>query len=182
MSDQVRETSRTPERAGWGGFDIMRHLPCRVVNWMEWLDRWGYVTAGMSLLLLGMLIFVHSWYAFIQGALQVGLLVAGLRLLNDLLLVIILLELYRTVIRFLQTGILALEPYLAVGIIACTRRILTASAELSHQPSITQDLFDRYLWDVGLNVIVIMVLIVAVFLVRRQPMQSAAPATGGPRL
>ncbi|MFM8552951.1 MAG: phosphate-starvation-inducible PsiE family protein [Nitrospiraceae bacterium] len=151
--------------------DVMKHLPCRIVHWMEWLDRWGYVTAGFSLLLLGMLIFAYSWVSFIHALERVSLLVAGLKLLNDLLLVIILLELYRTVIRFLQTGILALEPYLAVGIIACTRRILTASAELSHQPEVTDLLFNRYLMDVGLNVVVIMVLIFAVFILRKRPVQ-----------
>jgi len=155
-------------------FDAMKHLPCRIVHWMECLDRWGYVTAGFSLLLLGMLIFAYSWFSFALGVQRAGLLVAGLKLLNDLLLVIILLELYRTVIRFLQTGILAIEPYLAVGIIACTRRILTASAELSHQPDITDVLFNRYLMDVGLNVTVIMVLIVAVFIVRKRPAEPAA--------
>lgn len=157
---------------------MMRHLPCRIVDWMEWLDRWGYVTAGMSLLVLGMLIFGHSWYVFAEGALKVGLLVAGLKLLNDLLLVIILLELYRTVIRFLQTGILALEPYLAVGIIACTRRVLTASAELSHQPEVTDNMFQRYLWDVGLNVIVIMVLVLAVYLIRERKTPAPQPSAG----
>src|SRR5919201_1486413 len=139
------------------------------LHWMEWLDRWGYITAGLSLLLLGMLVFAHSWFSFFVVAQHSGLLVAGLKLLNDLLLVIILLELFRTVVRFLQTEILALEPYLAVGIIACTRRILTASAELSHMPEVTNDLFNRYLMDVGVNVAVIMVLIVAVFLVRKRP-------------
>ncbi len=144
-----------------------------VLTRMEWLDRWGYITAGFSLLILGMLIFAHSWYRFIHVALKVGLLPAGLQLLNDLLLVIILLELFRTVVRFLQTEVLALEPYLAVGIIACIRRVLTASAELSHQGEITAELFNRYLLDVGMNVAVIMVLILAVFLVRKRP--EAAP-------
>jgi uncharacterized membrane protein (DUF373 family) len=154
--------------------DGMKHWPCRMVSWMEWLDVWGYVTAGFSLLILGMLIFVQSWYTFINAASHGGLLPAGLRLLNDLLLVIILLELYRTVIRFLQTGILALEPYLAVGIIACTRRILTAGAELSHLPEITPDLFNRYMMDVGLNVAVIMVLVIGVFMVRNKPLPAQA--------
>lgn len=144
-----------------------------VLTRMEWLDRWGYITAGFSLLILGMLIFAHSWYRFFQLTFKIGLLPAGLQLLNDLLLVIILLELFRTVVRFLQTEVLALEPYLAVGIIACIRRVLTASAELSHQIEITGELFNRYLMDVGLNVAVIMVLIVAVFLVRKRP--EAAP-------
>ena len=118
--------------------------------------------------------FAQSWYTFVTAATHTGLLPAGLRLLNDLLLVIILLELFRTVVRFLQTEILALEPYLAVGIIACTRRILTASAELSHLPQVTSELFNRYIFDVALNVAVIMVLIIAVFLVRKRPDQAAA--------
>lgn len=141
---------------------------------MEWLDRLGYLTAGFSLLVLGMLIFAHAWYAFITKAGDIGLLPSGLKLLNDLLLVIILLELFRTVIRFLQTEVLDLEPYLAVGIIACTRRVLTASAELSHQVNMTETQFYQYLMDVGLNVTVIMVLVVGVFLVRKRPTQSLA--------
>ncbi len=140
------------------------------LTWMEWLDRWGYITAGFSLLVLGMLIFAHSWYVFAMSTLAKGtLLAAGLKLLNDLLLVIILLELFRTVVRFLQTEILALEPYLAVGIIACTRRVLTASAELAHLPEVSDSQFYHYLMDVGVNVGVILVLIVAVFLVRQRP-------------
>lgn len=160
--------------------EMTKRWPGQIVAFMEWLDVWGYITAGFSLLILGMLIFVQSWYVFVTAATHTGLLPAGLRLLNDLLLVIIMLELYRTIIRFLQTGILALEPYLAAGIIACIRRILTGSAELSHLPDITTELFDRYLWDVGLNVAVIMVLVVAVFIVRRRPEQpavGAAPAS-----
>ena len=141
---------------------------------MEWLDRLGYLTAGFSLLVLGMLIFAHAWYVFITKAGSIGLLPSGLKLLNDLLLVIILLELFRTVIRFLQTEVLDLEPYLAVGIIACTRRVLTASAELSHQLNMTETVFYQYLMDVGLNVTVIMVLVVGVFLVRKRPVQSLA--------
>lgn len=141
----------------------------RWLGYMDGLDRLGYITAGFSLLVLGMLIFAHAWYIFLAKQAQIGFLPAGLRLLNDLLLVIILLELFRTVVRFLQTEILELEPYLAVGIIACTRRILTASAELSHLPQVTTQQFYQYLMDVGLNVTVIMVLIVAVFLLRKRP-------------
>ena len=160
----------------------MRNRSETMKNWligMEWLDRWGYITAGLSLLILGMLIFAHSWFVFAQAALKTGLLPAGLRLLNDLLLVIILLELFRTVVRFLQTDILTLEPYLAVGIIACTRRILTASAELSHLPEVTADMFNRYLFDVGLNVTVILVLIFAVYIVRQRPARSESASPFG---
>src|SRR5437016_9129198 len=152
--------------------ETMKHC----LTLMEWLDRWGYITAGFSLLILGMLIFAQSWYKFITtAASKSAVLPAGLQLLNDLLLVIIILELFRTVVRFLQTEILALKPYLAVGIIACTRRVLTASAELSHLPEVTNEQFYRYLMDVGVNVGVIMVLIIAVFLVRQRPASAISP-------
>ena len=145
-----------------------------LLGFMDRLDRLGYVAAGFSLLLLGMIIFSHAWYIFLMRPVQVGVLPAGLKLLNDLLLVIILLELFRTVVRFLQTEVLELEPYLAVGIIACTRRVLTASAELSHQLELVardtrQELFLQYLMDVGLNVTVIIVLILGVYLLRKRP-------------
>lgn len=149
----------------------------RWCHYMEWLDRLGYITAGFSLLVLGMLIFSHAWYVFLARSWKEGFLPSGLQLLNDLLLVIILLELFRTVVRFLQTEVLALEPYLAVGIIACTRRVLTASAELSHLPQeVTREQFEQYLMDVGLNVVVILVLIIAVFLIRKRPEQAIPPA------
>ncbi len=146
----------------------------RWCRYMEWIDSLGYATAGLSLLILGMLIFSHAWYTFATKAAHIGLLPAGLKLLNDLLLVIILLELFRTVVRFLQTEVLTLEPYLAVGIIACTRRVLTASAELSHLPSMTDTQFYQYLMDVGLNVTVIMVLTIGVFMIRKHPPEKAA--------
>jgi uncharacterized membrane protein (DUF373 family) len=148
--------------------EVMR----RWCGYMEWLDRLGYATAGLSLLVLGMFIFAHAWYSFATKANVIGLLPAGLKLLNDLLLVIILLELFRTVVRFLQTEVLTLEPYLAVGIIACTRRVLTASAELSHLAAVTDMQFYQYLMDVGLNVTVIMVLTVGVFLIRKHPQEK----------
>mgnify|MGYP001252672803 CR=1 FL=1 len=169
----------TPERAPEIGSEATRRATMRrLLGFMDWLDRLGYITAGFSLLILGMAIFAHAWYVFLLRPEHAAVLPAGLKLLNDLLLVIILLELFRTVVRFLQTEVLELEPYLAVGIIACTRRILTASAELSHQleavaKEMKQELFQQYVMDVALNVTVIIVLIVAVYLLRKRPAPPA---------
>lgn len=133
---------------------------------MKWLDQWGYITAGFSFLFLGMLVFAYSWFAFVKEA-QHAFLPASLILVNDLLLVIILLELFRTIIRFLQTDVITLEPFLNIGIIASVRRILTAGAELAHLSDISQEYFDRYLMDIGLNVLVVLVLTIAAYLVRK---------------
>jgi len=76
---------------------------------METLDGWGYITAGFSFLVLGMIVFAHAWYMFI-ATFTVGVLSSVLALIHDLLLVVILLELFRTIINFLKTHVITLEP------------------------------------------------------------------------
>ncbi len=105
------------------------------VRWMQFLDRWGYITACLSFLVVGMLVFGYSWFSFVQTVEQ-NFLSATITLLNDLLFVIILLELFRTVLGFLQHDRIRLEPFLHVGVIASVRRILTAGAEFSHQDNV----------------------------------------------
>jgi len=136
------------------------------IAWMETLDGLGYITAGFSFLLLGMVVFAHAWYAFVT-TLASGVLPAALTLIHDLLLVVILLELFRTIINFLKTHVITLEPFLYICIIASTRRILTTGAETAYSENLTTEVFHRYLLDVGVNVLVIVALVLAVFLVRR---------------
>ena len=136
------------------------------VRWMQYLDRWGYITACLSFLLVGMLVFGYSWVAYVQSV-QKAFLPATITLLNDLLLVIILLELFRTVLGFLQSDRIRLEPFLHVGIIASVRRILTAGAEFSHQDAVPEEIFHHYLLDMTLHVFVILVLMIALYLHRK---------------
>ena len=136
------------------------------VRWMQWLDRWGYITACLSFLFIGMLVFVYSWVEFIKTA-GTSFLPASITLINDLLLVVILLELFRTVLGFLQSDRIRLEPFLHVGIIASVRRILTAGAELSHLSDIAEETFRHYLMDIGLHVVVVLVLMIALYLIKK---------------
>jgi len=136
------------------------------VRWMQYLDRWGYITACLSFLLVGMLVFGYSWVAYAQTV-QEAFLPATITLLNDLLFVIILLELFRTVLGFLQSDRIRLEPFLHVGIIASVRRILTAGAEFSHQDTVPEEIFRHYLMDMTLHVFVILVLMIALYLHRK---------------
>ncbi|MBH0180892.1 MAG: phosphate-starvation-inducible PsiE family protein, partial [Nitrospira sp.] len=89
------------------------------------------------------------------------------------LLVIILLELFRTTINFLKTKVIALEPFLYICVIASTRRILTTGAQISYMDELTDLVFNRYLMDLGANVLVVVALIVAVYVSRR----ASPPAT-----
>jgi uncharacterized membrane protein (DUF373 family) len=138
------------------------------ISWMETLDGLGYITAGFSFLALGMIVFAHAWYAFVATVSE-NVLGAVLALIHDLLLVVILLELFRTIINFLKTHVITLEPFLYIGIIASTRRILTMGAETAYSEKLTDAQFHRYLLDVGVNVLVILALVAAVYLARQRP-------------
>ena len=148
----------------WSIFD--RAINGMTINLMETLDGLGYLTTGFSFLVIGMVVFVHAWYVF---AMTVGsqAVPAVLMLMHDLLLVIILLELFRTIINFLKTKVITLEPFLYICVIASTRRILTTGAQIGQMDELSNQVFQRYLLDLGANVLVIVALVFAVYLARR---------------
>lgn len=143
------------------------------IGLLETLDGWGYITAGFSFLALGMVVFVHAWYMFVTTV-SGRVLSAVLALIHDLLLVIIVLELSRTVVNFLKTKIITLEPFLYICIIASTRRILTIGAQIAYTEDVTDPVFHRYLLDLGANVLVIVALVLAVYMARRSPQPGTA--------
>ncbi|MBI3812835.1 MAG: phosphate-starvation-inducible PsiE family protein [Nitrospirae bacterium] len=150
----------SPEPKG----DLQLHL-------MEQLEKYGYITAGLSFLLLGMVVFIYGWYEFLIGFKE-NIPRAVLVLMNDLLLVVILLELFRTIINFLKSRTISLEPFLHVGIIASVRRLLTIGAEITLQMGITPERYNQYLMDAVVNVGVILVLVFALFLYRVRGMKA----------
>src|SRR6185312_6183915 len=125
-----------------------------------------YVTTGLSFLIIGMVVFVHAWYVF-SISFASNTVSAVLALVHDLLLVIILLELFRTIINFLKTKVITLEPFLYICVIASTRRILTTGAQISYMEDMTDQVFHRYLMDLGANVLVVVALIIAIYVSRR---------------
>ncbi len=135
------------------------------IQMMEWLEKWGYITAGLSFLLLGMAVFAYGWATFFSS-LYKGILNASMALMVDLLLVIIFMELFRTILEFLKTHTLTLEPFLYIGIVAAIRRILTLTAhEAIAEASAEQ--FSRYLWDVGMHGGLVAGLIVSLFIYKK---------------
>jgi uncharacterized membrane protein (DUF373 family) len=132
---------------------------------MERLETYGYVSVGVSFLILGMAVFAYGWFEFLQ-AVQDNVPRAVLVLLNDLLLVVILLELFHTIVNFLKTREISLEPFLHVGIIAAVRKILTVGAEMVLVETIDHERFNQYLWDIGVHGLVVLALVIGLYLYR----------------
>lgn len=102
-----------------------------------------------------------------------------LHVLNDILLALIVMELMWPIVRFLKREAFSLNPFLYIGIISSTRRILMLEAEhsiLSHIEGHTaawQELWP-VLAELGTNVGIIVVLALAVRLVSGKPEKNAA--------
>ncbi|VAX30868.1 hypothetical protein MNBD_NITROSPIRAE02-93 [hydrothermal vent metagenome] len=86
-----------------------------------------------------------------------------IRLVNDVLLALIILELLWTVIRFLKKQKFLLGPFLAIGMIAAVRRILLIEAQTSTMEHVPVE----KLYEIGLSAVVILVLMVAYYLSAR---------------
>jgi uncharacterized membrane protein (DUF373 family) len=135
----------------------------RQLHLMEQLEKYGYIAAGLSFLILGMVVFSYGWLEFALKMTE-GPSRATLVLMNDLLLVVILLELFRTVINFLKSRTISLEPFLHVGIIAAVRRLLTIGAEMTLQGEISKSRFDQYLLDALVSIGIILALVIALYI------------------
>ncbi len=134
---------------------------------MEKLDTLIYLMTGISFLIIGVGAFVYSWISF-MGEVQKGFLHSILTLINNLLLVMIIMEILRTIINYLKSQDILLEPFLYIGIIAATRKMLTAGAEISFMEMNNDQIFYRYLLDLGVNALVVVALGIALYLIGKR--------------
>jgi uncharacterized membrane protein (DUF373 family) len=83
---------------------------------------------------------------------------------NDLLLVLIILEVLGTVRSYLATETTSLKPFLYIGIISATRRILAIGAQMTLGESPAENVFRHRMIDLGVNGAVVLALAVALYL------------------
>ena len=86
--------------------------------------------------------------------------------INDILFVIIILEIMRTVIVRFTDGIFQLDNFLVIGVIAAVRHILTVGASLTMEKTKTTEYFNRALKEMGVNTGIVLALVFALFLAR----------------
>lgn len=86
---------------------------------------------------------------------------------NALLLVLIIMEVLGTVRDFLATGTTSLRPFLYIGIISATRRILAIGAQTTLGEAASNQAFAHLMIDLGVNGAVVLALALALFLFSR---------------
>src|SRR5579862_4257547 len=91
---------------------------------------------------------------------------------DGVLLVIILIDIMRTVLTHLEGWGFPFRPFLVIGIIAAVRDILAVSTRLTLSASPTGGSITQSLFELGTNAGVILVLAVALFLTRGQNVEA----------
>ena len=109
------------------------------MRFFDLAERYVYVVVATLLLLAAVATIGHALYSAIEKIWSgSGLLIPIFSLLSDLLLVLIITEVLRTVVGFIrkrEPGVKVgdLTPFLVIGAISVTRRILAIAANLSVQ-------------------------------------------------
>ena len=83
---------------------------------------------------------------------------------NDILFIVIILEILRTVISRFTDGVYQLDKFLIIGVIAAVRHILTVGASLTLESGKSDTAFERSIYEMGLNALIVVALVFAFFL------------------
>src|SRR2546421_10332441 len=138
-------------------------------NLLERSDSFIYAIVGICFFLGAIFTLGYSFWDFgstifnVQGLVNAVTtpqsIVAGaiIKLVSDLLLVLIIMEVMGTVIHYLKSHATSLRPFLFIGIVSATRGILSIGARLSVN-QVTGSDFNNAMIELGVNGAVILAL------------------------
>ena len=92
---------------------------------------------------------------------------------NDILFIVIILEILRTVISRFTDGVYQLDKFLIIGVIAAVRHILTVGASLTLGTYKDPEAFNRSLLELGVNAGIVVALVLAIYMSRMAHSRTA---------
>src|SRR5437868_9563233 len=117
---------------------------------LDWADEGLYFLVAILFLVAAAAMGVYSVITFIRNV-EDDFPLDIITFINDLLLVLIILEVLGTVRSYLSTGTTSLTPFLYIGIISATRRILAIGAVSTLGEASSDAAFHRQMIDLGAN-------------------------------
>jgi uncharacterized membrane protein (DUF373 family) len=145
---------------------------------LDFGDRAIYIVVAVLFLLAALGMAIYAVVTLVSHAGE-GFPAQLTEFINDLLLVLIILEVLSTVRSYLSTGHTSVQPFLFIGIISATRRILAIGVETSLGPS-TDSAFRRQTVELAVNAGVVLALALAIFLLSRRSGAEPVPSSGQP--
>ena len=132
------------------------------IKYVDFVEDIFHAILALSLFIIGIGAFFYSIKRLIETApfFPNGM-IQGV---NDILFIVIILEILRTVISRFTDGVYQLDKFLIIGVIAAVRHILTVGASLTLTAEKSDEAFRRALYELGLNAVVVIALVFAIFL------------------
>jgi uncharacterized membrane protein (DUF373 family) len=145
----------------------------------QWLGHWFdlaedslYVGLGLLLVGIAFTLLITEIVYFAQYLSTWTLAENVVFLLDRILLIIIFVEVLYTVQVSFRQHILRPEPFLVVGLIAVTRRVLVLTAEMSKLAKETQTGFYNAMIELGLLTLLVVALVLCLRMLRQQDQRS----------
>jgi uncharacterized membrane protein (DUF373 family) len=147
----------------------------------EWISQQFTRVEDVVYVGLGILLAVSAAALLIAGAIAFGRnLFAGsfpsgaIQLLDRILLILMIVELLYTVQVSFREHALVPEPFLIVGLIAATRRILVLTAEVTGMMDRPEPVFRNAMIELGLLTFLVLVMVISLVLLRGRRADAVA--------
>ena len=124
-----------------------------------------FLAIAVALLVIAVIVFVRGVHDLVLAPPHEQFAVTITKAVNDVLFIVTVLELLRTIVSRLEGGGFQLQPFLVIRIISATRDIVTVGAELSLVGG--QGRTPRTMTELGVNAAMVVALSVALVLIRR---------------
>lgn len=160
MFSNTNESEPQPQAGPYppGSQNAIAHFSSFV---LERGDTCVYAIVGVCFFLGAIIALVYSFWDFgstlVPHFTPTVLASAIIRLVSDLLLVLIIMEVLGTVIHYLRSRATSLQPFLFIGIISATRGILSIGARLSVEAVSTSEFYHAMI-ELGVNALAILAL------------------------
>jgi uncharacterized membrane protein (DUF373 family) len=149
--------------------DFFRQL---LGHWFDLAEDTLYVGLGLLLIAIAFTLLITEIVYFAQYLSTWTLAENVVFLLDRILLIIIIVEVLYTVQVSFRQHILRPEPFLVVGLIAVTRRVLVLTAEMSKLAKETQTGFYNAMIELGLLTLLVVALVLCLRMLRQQDQRS----------
>ena len=141
----------------------------RLLEVLEDADAIVYALVGVVFLAGAFGMLGYSVAAFPGNLRDTGFALAIVTLVNDLLLVMIIMEVLRTVLSYIQERGSSLQPFLFIAAISATRRILAIGAQMSVTgDTLSPERFREAMIDLAANAGAILAIAAALYLLARR--------------
>jgi len=150
-----------------------RHKVLVPGRWVERVEEVFHIVLGVCLLGIAV---AALYFSVVRAFETMPFFPTGMiQAINDILFIIIILEILRTVVARYTDGVFQLQNFLIIGVIAAVRHILTVGASMTLASGKSQIEFDRAVIELGISSGIVVALVFAIFLSKAS---SALPSKG----